>query len=85
MRKLLVLATALSLPILTAQTWAQSPQPTTEPGKSGMHDQRQMPMMQGMDGKMMNCPMMQQTASLQERVRALEEKAGISTPKPKSQ
>lgn len=37
-------------------------------------------MMQGQDGMMMDCPMMQRMASLDQRVRQLEERAGIPTP-----
>lgn len=39
-------------------------------------------MMQGQDGMMMDCPMMQRMASLDQRVRQLEERAGSPTPPP---
>ncbi|MCB4823068.1 hypothetical protein [Roseicella aerolata] len=57
---------------------AQMPMPGMQGG--GMMQQG-MPMMQGQGGMMMaGCPMMQRMASLDGRVRRLEERAGIPVP-----
>ncbi len=50
------------------------------PGMQQMPSMQQMPTQQGQGGMMMNCPMMQRMASLDQRMRQLEERAGIPTP-----
>lgn len=85
MRKLLLWAAVISLPVLAGQTLAQNQGAPPNAGKGHMEEHGNMPMMGGMHGMMMNCPMMQQTASLQERVRVLEEKAGIKPQKSEAQ
>lgn len=49
-------------------------------GMPGMEQRSDMQHMQGQDGMMMDCPMMQRMASLDQRVRQLEERASTQTP-----
>ncbi len=83
MRKITALpAIVLAGALATAGAFAQG----TAAPQGGMPGMQQMPgmqhmPMQGQGGMMMmDCPMMQRMASLDQRVRQLEERAGISTP-----
>ena len=84
MRKIIALPAIMLAGVLaTAGAFAQSNAP--QGGMSGMQQMpgmQHMPMMQGQGGMMMDCPcpMMQRMASLDQRVRQLEDRAGISTP-----
>lgn len=85
MRKIIAIPTILLAGALaTAGAFAQSSAPQGGmPGMQHMPDMQHMPMMQGQGGMMMmDCPMMQRMASLDQRVRQLEERAGIPTPAP---
>lgn len=79
MRKIIAIPTILLTGALaTAGAFAQNSAP-----QGGMPGMQHMPMMQGQGGMMMmDCPMMQRMASLDQRVRQLEERAGIPTPAP---
>ena len=62
-----------------AQPQGNQPQGNQPQGGGMMH---MMPMQQGQQqgGMMMDCPMMQRMASMDTRLRQLEERAGIPTP-----
>lgn len=76
MRKIAALPTlVLAGALATAGAFAQG----TAAPQGGMPGMQHMPM-QGQGGMMMDCPMMQRMASLDQRVRQLEERAGIPTP-----
>ena len=77
MRKTIALPVIMLAGVLaTASAFAQG----TAAPQGSMPGMQQMPMMQGQGGMMMNCPMMQRMASLDQRVRQLEERAGIPAP-----
>ena len=61
--------------LATADALAQGPAAP----QGGMPGMQHMPM-HGQGGTMMDCPMMQRVASLDQRVRQLEERAGTPTP-----
>jgi hypothetical protein len=74
MRKLLVPVVALAGALATAGAFAQGAQP-----QGGM--MQTIPMQQGQQGgMMMNCSMMQRMASMDTRLRQMEERAGIPAP-----
>ncbi|SDB71672.1 hypothetical protein [Belnapia rosea] len=79
MRKIIAVpAIILAGALAAAGAFAQGSAP-----QGGMQGMQHMPMMQGQGGMMMMecpCPMMQRMASLDQRVRQLEERAGLSTP-----
>ncbi|RZI94824.1 MAG: hypothetical protein EOP39_30130 [Rubrivivax sp.] len=78
MRKIIALPTImLAGALATAGAFAQSSAP-----QGSMPGMQHMPMMQGQGGMMMDCPcpMMQRMASLDQRVRQLEDRAGIAAP-----
>lgn len=78
MRKIIALpAILLAGALATAGAFAQGSAP-----QGNMPGMQHMPMMQGQGGMMMDCPcpMMQRMASLDYRVRQLEERAGIPAP-----
>lgn len=78
MRKFVVPAAALAGVLATAGAFAQGTQPQ-QGGPGGTMPM--MPMQQGQQGgMMMGCPMMQQMAAVDTRLRRLEERAGIPTP-----
>ena len=78
MRKFVVFAFALAGAVTTTGAFAQGSQPQgTQPQGGMMHA---MPMQQGQQGGMMGCPMMQRVASMDTRLRQLEERAGIPAP-----
>lgn len=75
MWKFIVSAIALTGALTTAGAFAQGTQP-----QGGM---QMMPMQQGQQaqqGGMMGCSMMQRMAGMDNRLRQLEERAGISAP-----
>lgn len=87
MRKIIALpAILLAGALATAGAFAQGNAPQGNmPGMQHMQQMpgmQHMPMMQGQGGMMMDCPcpMMQRMASLDYRVRQLEERAGIPAP-----
>ncbi|MDN3568580.1 hypothetical protein ACFQY5_34735 [Paeniroseomonas aquatica] len=78
MHKIIALpAILLAGALATAGAFAQDSAP-----QGSMPGMQHMPMMQGQGGMMMDCPcpMMQRMASLDYRVRQLEERAGIPAP-----
>ncbi|NOG73548.1 hypothetical protein [Roseicella sp. DB1501] len=84
MRKIIALpAIMLAGALATAGAFAQGSAPQGGmPGMQQMPGMQHMPMMQGQGGMMMDCPcpMMQRMASLDQRVRQLEERANLPTP-----
>ena len=75
MRKFIVPVAALAGVLATAGAFAQGTQP-----QQGRHG-GMMPMQQGQQGgMMMGCPMMQQMAAVDTRLKQLEERAGVPTP-----
>ena len=73
MRSLIIPVIALTGTLAAAGAFAQGTQP-----QGGMA--QMMPMQQGQQGGMMICPMMQRMASMDSRLRQLEERAGIPAP-----
>ena len=73
MRKLIIPVIVLTGALAAAGAFAQGTQ-----SQGGMA--QMMPMQQGQQGGMMNCPMMQRMASMDSRLRQLEERAGIPAP-----
>ena len=81
MRNFTMPVAALAGTLVAAGAFAQGAQPQgsqPQPGGGMMHT---MPMQQGQQqGGMMGCPMMQRMASMDTRLRQLEERAGVPTP-----
>ena len=80
MRFLNVPVVALAGTLVAMGAFAQGTQPQGDQPQGGgmMHT---MPMQQGQQGgAMMGCPMMQRMASMDTRLRQLEERAGIPAP-----
>ena len=79
MRNLIVPVVALAGTLVVTGAFAQGNQPQGNPPQGGM--MHTMPMQQGQQGgAMMGCPMMQRMASMDTRLRQLEERAGIPAP-----
>ena len=79
MRSLTVPVVALAGTLVAMGAFAQGAQPQSSQPQGGM--MHMMPMPQGQQqGGMMGCPMMQRMASMDTRLRQLEERAGIPTP-----
>ena len=79
MRILTVPVVALAGTLVAMGAFAQGAQPQGNQPQGGM--MHTMPMQQGQQGSaMMGCPMMQRVASMDTRLRQLEERAGIPTP-----
>ena len=77
MRTFIVPAAALAGALATASAFAQG----TPPAQGSMPGMPMQHKHQGQQGGMMiNCPMMQRMASLDTRLRQLEERAGIPSP-----
>ena len=81
MRNLTMPVAALAGTLVAAGAFAQGAQPQgNQPQGGGM--MHTMPMQQGQQqgGTTMGCPMMQRMASMDTRLRQLEERAGVPTP-----
>ncbi len=80
MRSLTVPVIGLAGTLVAMGAFAQGAQPQGNQPQGGM--MHMMPMQQGQQqgGMMMGCPMMQQMASMDTRLRQLEERAGIPMP-----
>lgn len=72
MQRFIVPAIALAGVLTTVGAFAQDTQP-----QGGM---QMLPMQQGQQGGMIGCPMMQHMAAMDNRLRQLEERAGIPAP-----
>lgn len=82
MRKFTMPAAALAGALVATGAFAHGAQPQGNQPQQGGGMMHMMPMQQGQQqgGMTMGCPMMQRMASMDTRLRQLEERAGVPTP-----
>ena len=82
MRKFTIPVAALAGALVATGAFAQGAQPQGNQPQQGGGMMHTMPMQQGQQqgGMTMGCPMMQRMASMDTRLRQLEERAGVPTP-----
>jgi hypothetical protein len=81
----LVIGLALVAGPVLAQPASPAPEAQAAPAPQGMARMPMGQMMQSQGGMMMGRPMTQRMASLDERLRRLEERAGMPAPQPSAQ